>query len=178
MRLPFLDIDQIETERLILIPFTLKICEEIINQDFTSLRNIGFNPAISWPDEDFMRTLPKIIYNLKKVISPTGFENWMIIKKDSNEIIGDVGFKGFSSISSSCDIGYGLAVEHRKKGFASEAIKAMLDWAFSVDGIDEVTASCLIQNLDSKKLLERFHFKTIAQDDFYIYWSLRKGELK
>ena len=178
MRLPFLDIDQIETERLILIPFTLKMCEELMENNFTSLEDLDFKTSNSWPDDDFIETLPKLINNLKKVFSPTGFENWMIIKKDSKEVIGDVGFKGFSSISQSCDIGYGIAVEHRKKGYASEALKAMIEWAFSDDGIEEVTASCLITNLNSKKLLERLTFKEIDRDKEYIYWSLQKGNFK
>lgn len=175
MRLPFLTIDRIVTERLVLIPFTLEMCEEISQSNFNSLQQMGLTLSKSWPDQDFKETLPRIIKNLNKVSSPTGFESWMIIKKDTKEIIGDVGFKGFSSFNDFCDIGYGLALEHRKKGYATEAVKAMIEWAFSIDGITEVTASCLIDNLDSKKLLEGLNFKKINQDKDYIYWSINNG---
>jgi ribosomal-protein-alanine N-acetyltransferase len=58
----------------------------------------------SWPDMDVLETLPRIINNLTKVGYPTGFESWMIIKKDTKEIIGDLGFKGFNDKDENVDI--------------------------------------------------------------------------
>lgn len=53
---------------------------------------MGFKKGKSWPDKDVTETLPKIINNLALVEAPAGFESWMIIKKDTFEIIGDAGF--------------------------------------------------------------------------------------
>jgi ribosomal-protein-alanine N-acetyltransferase len=55
-------------------------------------------------DIDVLETLPRIINNLTKVGYPTGFESWMIIKKDTKEIIGDLGFKGFNDKDENVDI--------------------------------------------------------------------------
>jgi ribosomal-protein-alanine N-acetyltransferase len=58
----------------------------------------------SWPDMDVLETLPRIINNLTKV-GIQGFESWMIIKKkDTKEIIGDLGFKGFNDKDENIDI--------------------------------------------------------------------------
>lgn len=84
----------------------------------------------SWPDSDVLETLPRIINNLTKVSSPTGYESWMIIKKDTLEIIGDLGFKGFNNREENIDIEYGIIKEERRKGFAEEAVREIIKWAF------------------------------------------------
>ena len=89
-----------------------------MNNDFADLYKMGLKKGKSWPDSDVIETLPKIIKNLFKVESPTGFESWMVIKKDSLEIIGDVGFKGFNYKEENIDLGYGIIKEERRKGYA------------------------------------------------------------
>lgn len=91
-----LEIDKLSTPRLILIPYTIEICQSILRSDYTHLEALSLKKGISWPDHEVLDTLPRIINNLNKVASPTGFESWMIIKKDTLEIIGDLGFKGFN----------------------------------------------------------------------------------
>lgn len=91
-----LEIDKLSTERLILIPYTIQICRSILKSDYTDLEALNLKKGISWPDHDVLDTLSRIINNLNKMDSPTGFESWMIIKKDTLEIIGDLGFKGFN----------------------------------------------------------------------------------
>ena len=84
---------QLNSERLILIPYTIQICEDVLNDNYTSIEKLNLKRGINWPDADVLDTLPRILMNLSKVNSPTGFESWMIIKKQTKEIIGDIGFK-------------------------------------------------------------------------------------
>lgn len=135
-----LQIDRLLTERLILIPFTMQICKSLVNNDFTDVCKMGLNKRKSWSDDDVNEILPKIIDNLSQVESPTGFESWMIIKNDTLEIIGDAGFKGFNYIKKNADIGYGIIKEERRKGYAEEAVKELIKWAFSKDIVKEITA--------------------------------------
>ena len=160
------------TERLILLPFTTEICKNILNQNFEILHHLGLKQGINWPDEDMLETLPKVINNLSKVTAPTGFESWMIIKKETNEIIGDAGFKGFNFIENSTDIGYGVIEAERNKGFAVEATKALIDWVSKIDESITITASTLIGNNDSIKLLQKLNFEEVDRDENYIFWSL------
>ena len=169
-----LSIDKLLTERLILIPFTLQICRNILNNDFTDLGKIGLNKGKGWPDEDVMETLPRIINNLSRVESPTGFESWMIIKNDSLEIIGDAGFKGFNDQEKNADIGYGIIKEERRKGYAEEAVIALLKWAFAKENVKEITAGCLLDNVSSIHLLKKLNFKETSRDHEFLYWSLQK----
>lgn len=133
---------------------------------------MGFKRGLSWPDNDVLETLPKIINNLSRVASPTGFESWMIVKKDTLEIIGDLGFKGFNYEEGTIDLGYGIIKEERRKGYAEEAATELLKWALSDKVVKEVTASCLIDNVSSINLLKKLNFTETKRDDSMVYWSL------
>lgn len=173
MKTQTLQIEQLETERLILIPFTTAMCRRFMVDDFSDLTKRGFKKGKSWPDDDVMETLPRIINNLLKVETPTGFESWMIIKNDTLEVIGDAGFKGYNDAGGNIDIGYGIIKEERRKGYAAEAVQALIGWAFSNDIVKEITAQCLVSNISSVNLLKKFNFLETKQENDMVYWSLQ-----
>lgn len=173
MKTQTLQIDKLTTERLILIPYTIQICENIINKNFSNLFDMGLKRGKSWPDNDVIETLPRIINNLSQVESPTGFESWMIIKKETLEIIGDLGFKGYNHKEENIDIGYGIIEEERRNGYAEEATKELIKWAFSTGLIKEITAKCLIENTGSINLIKKLNFIEAKRDHEMIYWTLQ-----
>lgn len=172
MKVETLQIDRLITERLLLIPFTITMCQNLLNNDFSDVFKMGFKKGKSWPDSDVIETLPRIINNLSRVESPTGFESWMIIKNDTMEIIGDLGFKGPNSEKENVDIGYGIIKEERKKGYAEEAATAIIKWAFSTEIVKEITAACLFNNVSSISLLQKLNFTEIKKENDMVYWAL------
>lgn len=173
-----LQIDKIFTARLVLIPFTLLICKNFINNDFSDLSSMGLKKGKGWPDIDVLETLPKIVDNLSRVKAPTGFESWMIVKKDTLEIIGDLGFKGFNYEEKNIDLGYGIIKKERQKGYAKEATTELIKWAFSNEIVKEITARCLIDNISSVNLLKKLNFKKIKVNDTMAFWSLKNGKYR
>jgi ribosomal-protein-alanine N-acetyltransferase len=157
---------------LILIPYTTQICNDILHNDFSALSKSGLKRGSSWPDADVMETLPRIVINLSKVDAPTGFESWMIIKKETLEIIGDLGFKGFDQEHANADLGYGIIKEERKNGYAEEAARTLLSWAFSTEIVREITARCAPDNLSSINLLRKLNFTETKRDNAMVHWSL------
>ncbi|MFK7058712.1 GNAT family N-acetyltransferase [Flavobacterium oreochromis] len=172
MKVEKLEIDKLITERLILIPFTIEICRNILNKDYKDLEVLNLKRGKSWPDTDVLDTLPRIINNLNKVEHPTGYESWMIIKKDTLEIIGDLGFKGFNNEEGNVDLGYGIIKEERRKGYAAEAVSEIIKWAFSNKIVKEITANCLAENISSINLLNKFKFRQVKTENDMIYWNL------
>lgn len=167
-----LQIERLTTERLILIPFTIQICENLMQENFSDLIQLGLKRGKSWPDGDLIEILPKIIYKLSPMGVPSGFESWMIVKKDTLEVIGDIGFKGFNLDGNNIDLGYGIIIEERRKGYTDEAAKELIKWAFSNKSVKEITARCLINNLGSVHLLKKLNFKEINRKEGMIYWSM------
>ena len=172
MKVKKLDIDKLITERLILIPYTIDLCTNILNSDYSDLAVLNLKRGKSWPDADVLDTLPRIINNLNKVEYPTGYESWMIIKKDTLEVIGDLGFKGFNNEEENLDLGYGIIKEERRKGYAIEAVSELIKWTFSNKIVKEITANCLTENISSINLLNKFNFRQVKTENDMIYWNL------
>lgn len=167
-----IEISALKSERLILMPYTQIICENFLNNDFNDLDRLDLKRGKGWPDSDVLETLPKIINNLSRVENPTGFESWIVIKKDTREVIGDVGFKGFDDETKSCDIGYGIIEAERRNGYAEEAARTLILWAFSNKSLSHITARCLPENRGSINLLVRLNFEEDKRDAQMIHWIL------
>ncbi|GED70750.1 N-acetyltransferase [Brevibacillus reuszeri] len=165
---------RIQTNRLLLLPFTKTMATSILQGDDEELVKMGLSFGDGFPDEDTLETIPKIVAALDLVDEPTGFESWMIIRKDTLSIIGDAGFKGRPNEAGEVDIGYGIVASARKKGYGIEAAQGLVDWAFSQPEVNKITARCLLANIDSAKVLEKMDFKEVGRDDEMIYWALVK----
>ena len=167
-----MNIENLETERLLLIPFTKLICQLVNDKDFESLKNKGLIPGDGYPDQETLETISKIIANLELVNAPTGFESWLIIIKEEMKIIGDIGFKGIPNQFGEVDLGYGILESERRKGYAIEAATTLSNWALSHPDVKNITAKCLIDNHGSAKILEKLNFKKTVSDENMQNWSL------
>jgi RimJ/RimL family protein N-acetyltransferase len=59
-------------------------------------------------------------------------------------------------------IGYTLAAEHQRQGYATEAVRAVVDWLFTVRKVHRVAATIDPANLPSARVLERNGFRYIG----------------
>lgn len=81
---------------------------------------------------------------------------WMIELKDGTHI-GELCFKGLSA-DGIAEIGYGISEEYQNKGYATEAVKGVLEWAFSRSEVTAVEAETDPDNTASKRVLEKCGF--------------------
>ena len=81
---------------------------------------------------------------------------WMIELKDGTHI-GELCFKGITS-DGSAEIGYGIAAESQGHGYATEAVSALVDWAFKQPGTICVTAETEESNAASQRVLSKAGF--------------------
>ena len=56
------------------------------------------------------------------------------------------------------ELGFTLAREHQKQGYATEAVHAVLDRLFRLQGLHKVTGECDARNTASAGLMERLGF--------------------
>lgn len=169
-----MNIEKLETERLLLIPFTKQLCHLVNDKNFIELKNKGLNAGEGYPDQETLDTIPKIIANIESSNGPTGFESWVIISKKEMKIIGDIGFKGIPNHAGEIDLGYGIIASERRKGYAFEAAKSLTTWAFSNMEVKKITAKCLIENEGSFKTLEKLDFENTSKDEQFLHWILEK----
>jgi [ribosomal protein S5]-alanine N-acetyltransferase len=81
-------------------------------------------------------------------------------------VVGDVGFHGPPDDEGRVEIGYAVLDEYRRRGFAEEAVRALLAWAEREQGITRFRARIELQNIPSLNLIRKLGFtQTKASQD-------------
>jgi RimJ/RimL family protein N-acetyltransferase len=83
-----------------------------------------------------------------------GFQ-FAVALRDSDELVGDIYLEIRASDPRQGEIGFTLAREHQGKGYASEAVCAVLDYCFGELGLHRVVGVCDVRNTASAALMER-----------------------
>ena len=81
----------------------------------------------------------------------------------SRRVIGSIGFHGRPDAERRLEIGYSIDPPYRRRGFAREAVHAMLDWAHATHGITRVVASVSPTNDASLALIGQFGFARVGE---------------
>lgn len=84
--------------------------------------------------------------------------NWVIVEKESKQMIGYFGFWRLMKIHVRAEIGYALLPEFWGKGYMTEAANALLKFGFNEMGLHSVEGNVNKLNADSIKLLEKLGF--------------------
>jgi [ribosomal protein S5]-alanine N-acetyltransferase len=148
----------VHTPRLQLQPLSIDL--------FPSLHHANYFPA----------HLHKHLQNLSMNDSLYGWGPWIIFSRDTNEVIGDIGFKDRPCQSSTVEVGYGICQNYRRRGFATEALKAMITYLFETCGILKVTAECRHDNTGSIRVLENSGMLRTVEHLQMIHWQLSKEQ--
>ncbi len=69
-----------------------------------------------------------------------------------------VGHVGFSPLSNAVEVGFFIERAHRRKGFATEAVRAACEWAANTFSIETVLGVTAVQNNASQGVLLRAGF--------------------
>lgn len=85
----------------------------------------------------------------------------VLMERESNTLIGDLGVH-FLADGLQCELGCTLHIEWQGKGFANEAMKAVISHLFTDLGKHRITASVDPKNEASIRMLERLGFRKEA----------------
>jgi RimJ/RimL family protein N-acetyltransferase len=110
-----------------------------------------------------------------------GYGQWAVVEKSSGRVIGCVGFfhpDGWPGI----DLGWIFHRERWGHGFATEACRAALEWAWQTDGIDHVISLIAPHDLRSIRIatkigerFERADVDPINGEKVHVYGIHRPG---
>jgi len=78
-----------------------------------------------------------------------------ITLRQSGKLIGNVGIRQMSVISSEAELGFELDPQYWGLGYATEAAQAMLDFAFTALGVLTVSAEVIAENQRAQNVIER-----------------------
>ncbi len=165
---------KIETDRLILIPITIDFIKVIQKGEFEKLDNFGLTKSEFWPHNDILRILPIYEKQLEILDKPTGFEVWIIVKKENMSSIGDLGYKRLPNENGEVEIGYCVVENERKKGYCFEAVKALVQWGLTNKNVTKIKANCFASNGGSKRILEKLGMVQFKTEEELLFWELKR----
>lgn len=98
------------------------------------------------------------------------YTSWLIVDSSTQQIIGDLSFKGRPNRRGRVEVGYGIFEEFRNKGCMTKALQTLCDWAVEQPAVREVTAETLITNVASARVLEKNDFRPYTTRGLFKYW--------
>lgn len=166
-------VQNIVTDRLIIIPITYSLMCSVLNGDTEELKNSGINMNGKWPRKDTYDILHFLKDIMQKHNEASGFDIWMVVKKEDMTVIGDAGFKGKPDENGMIEIGFGLIEEEQGKGYGLEVASSLMEWAGKQRNVKTIIADCLLNNYASIKVLEKCGMNEVRRDSELIYWEKR-----
>ena len=93
-----------------------------------------------------------------------------IILADENRLIGDMGISFTNHNNMQAELGCTLHKDYQKKGYATEALKAIVDYLFGTLDKHRIIASVDPRNTASIQLIERLGFRKEAhfKESYYL----------
>ncbi|MDO4940354.1 MAG: GNAT family N-acetyltransferase [Erysipelotrichaceae bacterium] len=147
---------KIETERLLLRKVKLEDAQAIFDNwasDEETSRYVMWDKHVSL--KETKNYVGKIVSNYKYDF----YFDWLVCLKEDDEPIGEISVVNFSLKQRICEIGYCYGKKYWNKGYASEALKAVIDYMFSETNIDKVYSRHLSNNEASGKVMKKAGMK-------------------
>ncbi|MBN2068086.1 MAG: GNAT family N-acetyltransferase [Opitutales bacterium] len=141
----------------------------ILKTDRLQLRELTFDDASDLAevlsDPESMRYYPEPL-NAAKVhqwiewcqqsYERDGFGLWAVILKETGECIGDCGISMQEVDEGKVhEVGYHIKPQHSKRGYASEAARACMEYAFEKLKVEKVYSYMHHQNTPSRRVAEK-----------------------
>ncbi len=104
---------------------------------------------------------------LARLRTSTSADPWThgfsLVHRESDTVVGKVGFKGPPGADGVVEIAYGVSPDHQGKGYATEAAEALTAYAFSSGQVRVVRAHTLPESNASGRVLTKCGFRHIGE---------------
>lgn len=153
----------IRTERLELISGTVDLLSAELEGLAPFRQKLGVEVPETWPPELYDRPAQEFMINyMKENEDAAGWGSWYLVLNNSDDnpktLMGICGFKGKPSPDGTVEIGYSVLTEYQRKGYATEAAKALVDRAFSYSKVSRVIAETYPELMSSIRVLAKNGF--------------------
>jgi len=119
---------------------------------------IGLRLPDSWPEE-IHHLLNRRLEQMRRDPSE---QPWlaraMVLRNGGRTVVGNIGFHGPPDRRGMVEVGYTVDPDHRRRGYAEEAVRALFDWASREHGIRLFRASVGPNNEPSLGLIRKLGF--------------------
>ncbi len=143
---------RLETDRLIITEFDLSMVESV-HKNSLDEDNRRFVPdEVFETVEDAKETIEFLMSVYESGNGPLVYP--VLLKDETN-----IGYVQLVPIKEGFEVGYHIGKDYTQKGYATEALKAFLEYIMPHKGVDKVYGICVSENIASKRVLEKCGFQ-------------------
>ncbi|MBA3316758.1 MAG: GNAT family N-acetyltransferase [Gemmatimonadales bacterium] len=158
--------ESVRTPRLDLTPLSADAIDALLAGDgirLLALTGARFrHPA---PPPYMADALPVVRDRLRAEPSEAAWWNWLIVDRASGEAVGSVAFAGPVNPEGAVLIGYAMYADFEGRGYATEAVRALVAWAFGQSGVREVRALAPVWNTPALRVAENVGMRPVAAEE-------------
>ena len=151
----------IVSARMRLIPATVPLARAELADRAAFSRLLSASVPDQWPPVTLADALPTFLELIEAAPELAGWYVWyaMIRRPDSaSDILGaSVGFKGPPK-DGTVEIGYSVLPQFQRRGYATEMVRSLTEWAFRQPGVDRISAQTAETNIASLRVLHKAGF--------------------
>lgn len=158
---------RVRSERLELAPLTLDEVDALLAGDGQRLRDLTgvLFPRPATPPPYMTDPLPTVRERLRAHPEEAPWWNWLMLERETRRAVGLVAFGGPPDEAGAVLIGYAMYPQFEGHGFATEAVRSMIDWAFHQAGVRQVRTLAPVWNTPALRVAENVGMRPVAADE-------------
>ncbi|MFJ1864788.1 GNAT family N-acetyltransferase [Streptomyces sp. NPDC088097] len=159
--------DDLVTARLLLHPLNVSEAERVL----TGEPDGAARWAPGYPAEGDASAARRFLATCANTGDPRPFGTYEIRRREDGLTIGGVDFHGRPDESGGVTIGYGLIPSAHGRGYATEALRALLSFA-RAHGVSSVEGDTDHDNLASQHVMTAVGLRLVAEDERLKYFKI------
>jgi RimJ/RimL family protein N-acetyltransferase len=93
--------------------------------------------------------------------------------REPRAVVGSAGFQGMPT-DHAIELGFAVHPDHRNRGFASEAARALVSWGLRQPDVARIIAQCDPGNAASVRVLEKAGLRRAGMTQGMLLWETRQ----
>jgi ribosomal-protein-alanine N-acetyltransferase len=156
------------TDRLVLVPITVRVVEAVLAGRRADLEAILDAPLPdAWPGRALVERA--FSASLDRILADPEVRLWgdrvMITRQGVRRVVGSVVFHGAPGDLGEVEVAYGVEQDSQQQGYATEAVRASVEWALGGAGARLVRATTPNWHTASRRVLEKCGFQHVSTHD-------------
>ena len=147
----FASLPELETSRLVLRPLKMRDAGDI----FAYASDPDVARYVLWEPHKTVADTRNYIRYIRALYHRGLPASWAVTLRESGQVIGTIGFMWYSDANSAAEIGYSFSKAHWNMGYATEALRAVIDSVFRTLPVNRLEAQHDVRNPASGRVMEK-----------------------
>ncbi len=141
----------LETARLLLRP----LAKEDAVDMFDYARRQDTSRFLLWSPHPSLAYTRSYLAMIGRFYRKGQFFDWAVVERSSGRMIGTCGFTRLAEQHKTGEIGYVLNPDYHGRGYATEAVEAVIRFGFETLELNRIEGRYMVENLPSRRVMER-----------------------